>query len=128
MAEIEPSSRLYEQNGALYMTMSALYGVEDGQPRSDPIGFVLTGNRLVTVRYVDAEAGSHLRTTMRAATAAIVRDALDRALCVCSMRSSTGSPTSSKKSGAEIEKISAHIFAQAVGRAAHPGGPADRAC
>jgi magnesium transporter len=51
MAEIEPSSRLYEQNGALYMTASVLFGVEDGQPTTTPISFVLTDKRLVTVRY-----------------------------------------------------------------------------
>jgi magnesium transporter len=32
--------------------MNALYGVEEGQPSSDPITFVLTNDRLVTVRYV----------------------------------------------------------------------------
>jgi magnesium transporter len=52
MSEIEPSSRLYEENGALYMTVSVLFGVEDGTPSSTPIGFVFTGTRLVTVRYV----------------------------------------------------------------------------
>jgi magnesium transporter len=52
MVEIEPSSRLYEENGTLYMTLSALHGVDDGHPRSDPISFVLTADRLVTVRYV----------------------------------------------------------------------------
>ena len=52
MSEIEPSSRLYEENGALYMTVSVLFGVEDGAPSSTPIGFVFTGTRLVTVRYV----------------------------------------------------------------------------
>jgi magnesium transporter len=51
MAEIEPSSRLYEQGGALYMTVSVLYGVEDGEPSTTPISFVLSDNRLVTVRY-----------------------------------------------------------------------------
>ncbi|HEV2594532.1 MAG TPA: magnesium transporter CorA family protein [Sphingomicrobium sp.] len=51
MAEIEPSSRLFERNGALYMTVSVLIGVEDGQPTTTPISFVLTDNRLVTVRY-----------------------------------------------------------------------------
>ena len=51
MAEIEPSSRLYEQGGALYMTVSVLYGVDDGEPRTAPISFVLADNRLVTVRY-----------------------------------------------------------------------------
>jgi len=51
MAEIEPSSRLYERNGALYMTVSVLYGIEDGEPKTSPISFVLSDNRLVTVRY-----------------------------------------------------------------------------
>jgi magnesium transporter len=52
MAEIEPSSRLYEKAGALYLTVSVLYGVQDGDPKTTPISFVLTDNRLVTVRYV----------------------------------------------------------------------------
>jgi len=51
MAEIEPSSRLYEKNGALYMTASAIRGVEESHPTTTPIGFVLANNRLVTVRY-----------------------------------------------------------------------------
>jgi magnesium transporter len=51
MSEIEPSSRLYEQNGALYMTVSALRGLEENQPATTPIGFVLAEHRLVTVRY-----------------------------------------------------------------------------
>jgi len=51
MAEIEPSSRLYEKNGALYMTVSALRGVEEHLPSTTPIGFVLADNRLVTIRY-----------------------------------------------------------------------------
>jgi len=51
MAEIEPSSRLYEKNGALYMTVSALRGVDEHLPTTTPIGFVLAENRLVTIRY-----------------------------------------------------------------------------
>ncbi len=51
MTEIEPSSRLYERGGALYMTVSVLFGVEDGDPRTTPISFVLADKRLVTVRY-----------------------------------------------------------------------------
>ena len=53
LAEIEPSSRLYERKGAAFMTMNVLYGVADGQPASDAIGFILTDKHLVTVRYVD---------------------------------------------------------------------------
>ena len=33
------------------MTLSALRGVKEGKPTTTPISFVLTGNRLVTVRY-----------------------------------------------------------------------------
>jgi magnesium transporter len=51
MAEIEPSSRLYERDGALYMTVSVLSGVVDGAPTTTPISFVLSDNRLVTIRY-----------------------------------------------------------------------------
>jgi magnesium transporter len=51
MAEIEPSSRLYEKDGALYMTISALRGVEEQHPTTTPISFVLAGNRLITIRY-----------------------------------------------------------------------------
>jgi len=51
MAQIEPSSRLYDKNGALYMTLSTLRGVEEHLPTTTPIGFVLAGKRLVTIRY-----------------------------------------------------------------------------
>jgi len=51
MAEIEPSSRLYEKNGALYMTVSVLRGVDEHHPTTTPIGFVLAHNRLITIRY-----------------------------------------------------------------------------
>ena len=53
LSEIEPSSRLYQKNGAAFMTMSVLYGVTDGQPQSDPVGFILTDRHLVSVRYID---------------------------------------------------------------------------
>jgi magnesium transporter len=51
MAQIEPSSRLYDKNGALYMTVSTLRGVDEHFPTTTPIGFVLAGTRLVTIRY-----------------------------------------------------------------------------
>ncbi|MEO6198743.1 MAG: magnesium transporter CorA family protein [Sphingomicrobium sp.] len=51
LTEIEPSSRLYERGGALYMTISALTGITEGEPTTTPLAFVLTGDRLVTLRY-----------------------------------------------------------------------------
>jgi magnesium transporter len=51
MSEIEPSSRLYEKHHALYMTISALRGIEEDQPTTTPISFVLARKHLVTIRY-----------------------------------------------------------------------------
>lgn len=53
LAEIEPSSRLYERQGALFMTASVIHGITDGRPDNDAVGFVLTDKLLVTLRYVD---------------------------------------------------------------------------
>lgn len=53
MAEIEPSSRLYERQGALFMTASVLHGITGKNPDTDPVSFILTDRLLVTIRYVD---------------------------------------------------------------------------
>ncbi len=53
MAEIEPSSRLYEEHGAVYMTATVLAGLDEGDPIASPISFVLSASHLVTVRYAD---------------------------------------------------------------------------
>jgi len=53
MAEIEPSSRLYERKGTLFMTASVVHGIKDGKPDNDPVSFILTDRLLVTVRYID---------------------------------------------------------------------------
>ena len=53
LVEIEPSSRLYIRQGALFMTASVIHGITQGRPDTDPIGFILTDKLLVTVRYVD---------------------------------------------------------------------------
>src|SRR3546814_18988747 len=49
--EIEASSRLYQQNGALYMKASVLVKTDTWRPESTAITFILAGKRLVTVRY-----------------------------------------------------------------------------
>ncbi|MGL4543679.1 MAG: CorA family divalent cation transporter, partial [Polymorphobacter sp.] len=51
MAEIEPSSRLYQEPGAIFLTANLVSGVDSGNPISTAVSFVLTANRLVTVRY-----------------------------------------------------------------------------
>jgi magnesium transporter len=108
MAEIEPSSRLYEQGGALYMTVSVLIGVEEGTPTTTPISFVLSDNRLVTVRYATPKPlrafSDHARRDpelVRDAPTVLVRmiDAIIDRLA-----------DELESVSADMEQISAHIF------------------
>jgi len=54
--EIEVSSRLYQEDGAHFMTATLLYQPPEGEPRTTPVTFVLAGQRLVTVRYAEPRA------------------------------------------------------------------------
>ena len=108
MSEIEPSSRLYEENGALYMTLTVLFGVEDESPQSDPIGFVLTRDRLVTTRYVTPKPirafAEHARRDK-----ALVKDNLT-ALYYLLDAIIDRMADELESVGAEVETISATIF------------------
>lgn len=53
MVEIEPSSRLYQEPGGLFLTANLIAGVDSGNPISTAVSFVLTPTRLVTVRYAE---------------------------------------------------------------------------
>ena len=112
MREIEPSSRLYAKNGTLYMTMSALYGLEEGHPKSDPITFVLTGNRLVTVRYVTPKPvrAFELHASRDPALVADALTAFANLLDAIVDRLAD----ELEHVAAEYEKISAHIFAKST--------------
>ena len=51
MLEIEPSSRLYSDEGVRYMTASVLCNSEHNTPKLAAITFILSPSHLVTVRY-----------------------------------------------------------------------------
>jgi magnesium transporter len=53
MEEIESSARLYTEDGAEFMTITALTNLDSDDPSRTPITFVLKGPNLVTVRYAD---------------------------------------------------------------------------
>jgi magnesium transporter len=55
MQEIEASSRLYEENGALYMTATVLAKSETDYPQATAVTFILSGDRIVTVRYAEPQ-------------------------------------------------------------------------
>jgi len=54
--EIEASSRLYRENGASYMTAYVVYHTESQAPDGATVTFVLTPERLVTIRYPGSRA------------------------------------------------------------------------
>jgi magnesium transporter len=51
MQEIEISSRLYIENGARYMTATLMCQSDSDTPKTTAVTFILSGHRLVTVRY-----------------------------------------------------------------------------
>ncbi len=57
MAKLEPSSRLYQERGATFMTATLLSHSEVG-PKSTPVTFVLTKGVMVTIRYDELRAFS----------------------------------------------------------------------
>jgi len=56
--EIESSSRLYQQNSAYFMTATVLLYADLPEPRNVQVTFILTGRRLITVRYMEPRAFS----------------------------------------------------------------------
>jgi len=51
MQEIEISSRLYSEMGAVFMTATILSHTMTETPEARPVTFILSGDRLVTIRY-----------------------------------------------------------------------------
>ena len=56
LKDIEPSSRLYTENGAVFMTASLVCRADSEVPILADIGFILAGDRLVTIRYAEPKA------------------------------------------------------------------------
>ena len=56
LAEIEASSRLYQEGGAAFMTANLIRRGDHNQPESSPVTFIIKGNTLVTIRYHHPQA------------------------------------------------------------------------
>jgi magnesium transporter len=75
LSEIESSSRLRSADGALYLSMPLTFRAPTGQPTSTPVGFVLTAERLVTVRFEELPSFNQFAERDRAAEADPLRPA-----------------------------------------------------
>lgn len=56
MGEIELSSRLYKENGTLFMTATMIALSDSPDPILDPVTFVLTPQHLITIRYIQPQS------------------------------------------------------------------------
>jgi magnesium transporter len=66
LAEIELSSRLYQEDGAAFMTANLIRRGDDDAPESSPVTFIIKGNTLVTIRYHHPQAFPvYIRQAMR---------------------------------------------------------------
>jgi magnesium transporter len=56
LSEVEISSRLRTQRGAIYLALPLVYRDEVRRPKITPVGLILSARHLVTVRYEDLKA------------------------------------------------------------------------
>ena len=108
MEEIEVSSRLYTEDGGVFMTALVLSKADSDRPVADVVTFVLAREKLITIRYIDPQpfrtfAARCERTMVSAPKAEGVLNALldvivDRMADVL------------ERVSAEVESISQEIF------------------
>lgn len=108
MVEIEESSRLYEEGGVLYMTALVPVMSDTDTPRVTPVTFVLTADRLVTVRYERprsfdifrqrAERGAVVLADGRSVLIGLLETVVDRLADAL------------ERIGADIERLSNDVF------------------
>ncbi|MGI9089282.1 MAG: magnesium transporter CorA family protein [Chthoniobacterales bacterium] len=68
MQAIELSSRLYEENGILFMTGTVLTKADTANPESSAVTFILAGEKLITLRYTDPASFNAFRVRREANT------------------------------------------------------------
>jgi magnesium transporter len=69
LAEIEASSRLYQDEGATFMTANLIRRGDDDRPESSPVTFIIKDSQLITIRYHHPQAfPQYIKQAMRHAT------------------------------------------------------------
>lgn len=56
LQEIEPSSRLYKENGTVFMTATMVAKSDSLDPKTDAITLILKDKKLITLRYIEPQA------------------------------------------------------------------------
>lgn len=64
LSEIESSSRLYTDKNYVFLSTPSFYHTISGMPRTTPLGFVLSKDVLLTVRFKPLKAFNHLQDAL----------------------------------------------------------------
>ena len=108
MQEIEVSSRLYQENGARYMTATLMCQSDTATPKTTAVTFILAGHRLVTVRYDEPRPFTLISNKLARQCAptvsgeSILMDLLDAVI--------DRNADILERAGAEIDRVSHDIF------------------
>ncbi|MCA3555184.1 magnesium/cobalt transporter CorA [Aestuariivirga sp.] len=72
LAEIEASSRLYQEDGAVFMTANLIRRGDNDEAESSPVTFIVKDNTLITVRYHHPQAfPAYVRRAMKSQSASM---------------------------------------------------------
>lgn len=108
MQEIEVSSRLYLESGARYMTATLMCQSDTLSPKTTAVTFILSGHKLVTVRYDEPRPFTLITNKLARACAptvsgeTILMDLLDAVI--------DRAADILERAGAEIDRVSHDIF------------------
>jgi magnesium transporter len=108
MQEIEVSSRLYLENGARYMTATLMCQSDTASPKTTPVTFILSGHKLVTVRYDEPKPFTLIANKLARTCAptvsgeTVLMDLLDAVI--------DRAADILEKAGADIDRVSHDIF------------------
>jgi magnesium transporter len=113
--EIELSSRLYHEGGAEFMTITAVTQLDTEDPVKTPVTFILSGEKLITVRYAELRSFSSYTTRAQRAGSpcstgeqvmfGLLESLIDRLADAL------------ERVGDEIDSISREVFRQKAGTA-----------
>ena len=119
MKDIEPSSRLYIEDGSVFLTASLLCKADTSLPMLTDVAFILAGPRLITIRYAQPKSFALFiaalqripqdRRTGVALLAKLLETIVDRTAEVL------------EQTVAGVDILSVHVFGDRVKKVRRPG-------
>jgi len=118
LSEIETSSRLWRDGDTLYLSLPGLVRGEAGESRTSPVGFVLSPERLLTIRFAPVTAFDTYATRCRLGQNAD-RNPMSLMLGLCEALVERIADVLERE-GEELDAVSRRVFRPGDGRRTRP--------